>query len=1290
MRAGELLAERFELLDEVQRGGMGTIFRARDRSSGKPVAVKVLRQAGEEDVTRFAQEAEVLSQLHPSPGIVAHVAHAVSHEGPSYLAMEWLDGVDLRRRLRQRPLDVPEALALGRRVATTLGTIHQRGLVHRDIKPSNIFLPGGRVEDAVLIDFGVVLRGDGHAADTRSGFLVGTPAYMAPEQVRSEATLDGRADLFGLGCVLYAALAARPPFSGESHVAVLTKILLEQPVPIEETRDDLPAPLSALVARLLAKDPKERPDSAGAVEELLAAIDVGDHVDRDALTMPPPALGVAEQRFLTLLLARANDSTPLPKIGAELRRVALSFGASIERLIDGSLVAWIEKGAATDQASQSALLALALRSALAAQSPESAKARFAIATARGVVSARLPVGQVIDRAAALAQPAEDARAPAGAVLVDEVTAGLLDDRFVVAPGAGALVLGGVREASPGQRTLLGKPTPCVGRDREIDALEGLFHECVDEPAARAVLVVGEAGIGKSRIRSELAQRLRRRETDVALWIARGDPLAAGSPFGLVRRALRDAIGAREGDALAAQSLRLASFVAHHVAPEDRESVGEFVGEIVGIPLAQNPSARLLAARSNAVLMGDQLRRAFETLVVAACRKRPLALVIEDLHWGDLPTVRLVDTALRATRELPFFVFALARPEVAERFPRLWESAGLTTIHVAGLGKRAAARLVREALGEQADDALVDRIVERAGGHAFTLEELVRAAAAGKAEADLPETVLAMMQRRVDEIAPAARRLLRAASVFGPAFWAGGVAELVGQPLDPTLERTLDALATQELVQRRSTSRFRGESEWVFRHALLREAVYGTLTDEDRKLGHRLAGAWLVRAGERDAVTIAEHFERGQDQDKAAQWYLRAAERALAGNDWHEGIACAERGLPLAETAEATASAKAEIRGALHLALAQACAWSGDVRRAEREALEAAERLERGSGPWFDAVAEIVTAAGMGLGHTEVARTWVDAMLGAWERLDDVQAAAIAAARAVTPLLLAGDRARAAEVLQRLERLGLAGMPLAQAHLARARASAAFRGEKDLGAYVEFTRVGIERLEAAGDERTLAQQRTNLGYALTLLGAPETEQVLEDGIAESERLGLPLQAGTHRQNLGLVLMRKGRLTEALAVERASVDTFRAAGDKRFEAASHVYLATILEAAHDYAGAESEAKVGLAMGASYPARKATALGALAAARLGRGDPSGALEAAKEGMAILEELGALEEGEEKLRFVHAAALRATGAAADADAALARARERLRERAARIADPTWRTSFLENVPENVALLRE
>ena len=469
------------------------------------------------------------------------------------------------------------------------------------------------------------------------------------------------------------------------------------------------------------------------------------------------------------------------------------------------------------------------------------------------------------------------------------------------------------------------------------------------------------------------------------------------------------------------------------------------------------------------------------------KHHPIVLVLEDLHWGDLPTVRLVEGALRAARELPFFVFALARPEVHDRFPRLWEDEGLSVVYVAGLGRKAAARLVREALGD-VDDALVEKLVDRAGGHAFTLEERwrVRDGRWRRASRDGPRDDAASPRRD----APVPRRVLRAASVFGSSFWTGGLTELVGRHGETTLAEILDGLAARELVERRRESRFRGDDEWTFRHALLREAVYGTLTDEDRRLGHLLAGVWLVRAGERDAVTIAEHFERGGDRAQAAEWYLRAAERALAGNDWRQTIACAERGMGL--------GAESEVRGALQLTIAQACTWSGDVRRAEREAIAAATLLERGSSPWFDAVADAINAAGMGLGHGEAARDWVDALFSAWDAREDPHAAAIAVARALTPMLLAGDRPRATRLLALLEGTNLSGAPLAEAHRFRARASWAFRGEQDIGAYVELAHASLERFAAAGDTRSAALQRTSLGYGLTLLGAPEAETVLRRG------------------------------------------------------------------------------------------------------------------------------------------------------------------------------------------------
>src|SRR5262249_31734385 len=155
--------------------------------------------------------------------------------------------------------------------------------------------------------------------------------------------------------------------------------------------------------------------------------------------------------------------------------------------------------------------------------------------------------------------------------------------------------------------------------------------------------------------------------------------------------------------------------------------------------------------------------------------------------------------------------------------------------------------------------------------------LLRAEVEGRAGA-VPPTLLAMVQSRLEGLEPEARRVLRAGSVLGELFWRGALANLLGPAGSAGLDPLLEDLERRELIARRSVAKFRGEREYAFRHALVREAAYGMLTDEDRALGHRLAGAWLASVGEPDPRVIAEHFDRGDDRIAAVPWYRRAAEQ----------------------------------------------------------------------------------------------------------------------------------------------------------------------------------------------------------------------------------------------------------------------------------------------------------------------------------------------------------------------------------------------------------------------------
>ena len=195
------------------------MYRARDRLSGRTVAVKSVL-AEPQILERFQREAAVLAELS-HPAIVEHVAHGDAGAGEPFLAMEWLEGEDLEARLLRGKLLPAEVITVGRIAAQALAAAHARGIVHRDIKPANLFLAGGDVGAVKLVDFGIARLLHHDAKKTHAGMILGTPAYMSPEQARGDVELDARSDVFSLGAVLYECLWGAPPFEAEHVMGIL-------------------------------------------------------------------------------------------------------------------------------------------------------------------------------------------------------------------------------------------------------------------------------------------------------------------------------------------------------------------------------------------------------------------------------------------------------------------------------------------------------------------------------------------------------------------------------------------------------------------------------------------------------------------------------------------------------------------------------------------------------------------------------------------------------------------------------------------------------------------------------------------------------------------------------------------------------------------------------------------------------------------------------------------------------------------------------------------------------------
>jgi tetratricopeptide (TPR) repeat protein/predicted Ser/Thr protein kinase len=1271
MEPGDVIAGRFRVEALAASGGMGRVYRARDEG-GAPVAVKVLFDA--DDEARFEREARVLSTLR-HPGIVGYVAHGRTARGEAYLVTEWLDGETLAERLERGPLGIAETVDLGRAVAEALAAAHREGIVHRDVKPGNLLLPSGRAGDARIIDFGIARAAGHEAALTMTGAIVGTAGYIAPEQARGERDLDARADVFSLGCVLFRCLTGRPAFAGDEALAILLKLVMEEPARAIDLAPEIPEALDGLVMRMLAKARDERPRDAGAVAAELAEIAAGlaaPHAARPRTETR--GITALERRVMSLVLARGvrpqqegERTVVLDEAQSgefAVPAAAARYKGRLTMLADGSMmIALASAGAATDLAAQAARCALSIRHTLSVP--------IAVVSGRGVISPSLPVGELIDRAVALAS----AGAPQ-TIHLDEATAALLGPELDVRRDGADLVLEGERDLSEATPRLLGRPTTYVGRERELALLEATFAESASDWVARAVLVTGEPGMGKSRLRHELLRRLGERAEDLEVWMGRGDPVSEGSAFGMLAQALRRTAGIVEGEPFAARRDKLAARVGRRVPAAEAPRVAAFLGEILGWS-AEGGQAEgdLAAARRDPLLLGEQMRRAFEAFLLAECAAHPVVIVLDDLHWGDLPTVTFVGAALRSLRDHPLFVLALARPEVHKVFPRLWADTNLQQIHLTKLTRRASERLARQVLGDGATAEVLAALVDRADGNAFYLEEMIRAAVERRGDA-LPETVVAMVQSRLEALAPEARRALRAASVFGDTFWRGGVVAVLS---DPEAAAPLAVLAERELVSPPREGKFPGEAEHAFRHALVREAAYAMLTDDDRVRAHRRAAAWLEARGESDDVALAHHFELGGVPARAAVFWARSAEQALRGNDLAAAVERADRGL--------AGGAEGALRASLQMILLEAYAWRNEWPATAAHAEEVFHREAQGSRPWCMAAMGRLWSSSV-LGRYDVLLDTIQA-LGAAPAVEGAEGALVQALCAVVmTMTLAGMHDAAAIYLARLEEIGGRGAdPVVRGWTELGRGFRLRYVAGDASRSLARMRAGAASFAEAGAPQQRLWLEVHAAVDLWHLGAHDAAADAVEGALREPPSGsrLRLVASVGKYVLANVLLDQGRVDEARDQVLPMIETERAQQNRFQEGIGRATLAQILARRGDLDAAAAEALAAVDALAPCPGDQAMARAVLASIRLAQGQAEGALALAREAMGgaahVPVYLGGL------IRAAHVEALLAAEGAAAARRAAAEALAWLRDRAAGIEDPALRESFLDRVPQNARI---
>jgi class 3 adenylate cyclase/tetratricopeptide (TPR) repeat protein len=931
-RTGERLGP-FTLEEPLGAGGMGVVYRAQQQigSAQRPVAVKLihpalLRTAREEALARFQAEMSALVKLeHESiariyDGGIGEDPH--THEPLPYIAMEYVrDGRPLTTYAQDAALAWPERLQLVLRVCRAVQYAHEHGIVHRDLKPANILVD--REGRPFVIDFGLAAACDallpgGHQAS-------GTPAYMSPEQVSATwGAVSAKSDVYALGLILYELLTEQLPYAlppqgaWEQLCDVITTAI---PLPLGQYRPEYQGEVEALVAHALAKRPADR----CAVAVLRARL------ERCVQAQPVRRARVeGERKQVTVLCATMQGETSLVEtlgeegvydllnqVYARLIPAVQQEGGTVQDLTGDGMLALFGAPSAVENAPLHACrAALTMQAQLRAVGGEVAATHGVRLTARiglhtgpvvvGTVGTdrRLEykaVGDTVHGAARLA-----ALATPGSIWLSEATARLVEG-YVQSPCVGERTVPGMRGPqrvygleglSDGlarfdlarQRGL----TPLVGREREL-ALLSASLATVRQGRGGVVVLQGEPGIGKSRLVADVRHQSR---PERLLWLE-GRALSFGRslsywPFIEI---LKGWCGIVETDTEAQAWRKLEQAIRALFGARTPELV-PYLGTVLALEIPGEYQQRVHYLDAQA--LGRQVFLSIHQLFAQLARRQPLLVVLEDWHWVDASSVALCEHLLPLASRLGVLFWFVTRADPADSTARIRAAAArhpsmpFQEIALVALGEDDSRQLLDTLVGPL-PEAVRSQILTKTEGNPFFVEEVVRALIAeGRLVKDtragawrlarpgvalgLPDTIQEVIAARLDRLEDGVKRVVKLAAVIGRSFFLR-ILQAIAEAGD-AVDSGLTQLEHAELIRLRQQL---PEVEYIFKHALVQEAAYGSILAERRRVIHGSVAAAIERLFaerlEEFASLLAHHYALAEDWEKAQVYLFKAGDQA---------------------------------------------------------------------------------------------------------------------------------------------------------------------------------------------------------------------------------------------------------------------------------------------------------------------------------------------------------------------------------------------------------------------------
>ncbi len=895
------------------------------------------------------------------------------------------------------------------------------------------------------------------------------------------------------------------------------------------------------------------------------------------------------------------------------------------------------------------------------------------------------------------------------------------------------------------RGIEGVETRMVGRDAELAQLQAAFKKICGEGRLRAVTVVAEAGIGKSRLLYEFQNWAEARAEAFYLFHGRANPQTRTQPYGLLRDVLAWRWQIGDGDSMAAAKRKIEQGMVPLFEPDDGAEMAQahahLLGHLIGLDFAD--SAHIQGLQHD----GRQLRnRAFHAAAqmfrrVAAQQGAPIVLLLDDLHWADDGSLEFLAHLVEVNRDVPMLVLGLARPSLFERRAGWPGSAEAQRIDLAPLDGSASRTLADELLQRlpEVPAALRELITGGAEGNPFYMEELVKMLVDDGAitvredgwavnparllAAHVPQTLTGVLQARLDGVKPAERLALQQAAVIGFVFWDQALAAIDAHATD-----ALPGVSQRSLVVPRQEAGFDGVREYAFNHQILHQVTYDTVLKRVRRGYHAAAAEWLASlsgARANDFLGLAaEHFEKAGNANRACEFYTRAAEHArdrfaheaalgfvaralaLMGESEGEGVA-ADAGTAAAAAAAAAADARPAADGK-----ATPLAETADRSRLRWRLLDARERTLGLQGRRTEQRADIAVLEAL-------AEVLADDSLrfeAAWRRCDialrmaDYVAMEAIARQALALAERAADRPLVLRAQQRLAiaigELGdwAAGKALAEQGLAEARSlglrrieslflnvlsvAAGLQDDLELSLRIDRQKVLIDR--ELGNPLNEAITLGNMGETWLQLGDYlRARRDLEEGLRLTRGVGDRAMECVPLLNLTQLELRHGDAPLALAYAQAAltiaIEVQNPEAEARAQCASgHAELAL---GRHAAAAMAFERAYAVAVEADTETQLDSTAG-LARLALAQGDVAVAMQAVERLLAH-ESGGGTLEGTEGPRLIRLACHQVLERAGDVRAAdvLATAHAELQALADAISDGALRQSFLNDIPEHRAI---